>query len=234
MTEPELTPAQDDEVRRLLAGARHDDPVPDDVAERLDRVLAGLVDEPVPEAPVTPLHTRRRHARSMLIAAAAVVVVGIGISQVVDQDTSSEDASPAADRNVSRAEKEVPEAGAPGEGTDSSSGQAAEAAPDPQAVTELLRLRPDRLAQDVRVVQDRSAALDTRAGSLSASRLSANAAAGVICASDAWGKGTFVPVRYDGTPAVLVFRRAEGDTQVAELFLCGDRDPVRTVTLPAP
>ena len=36
LSDPELTPAQERRVRRLLADARHDEPVPDDVAARLD------------------------------------------------------------------------------------------------------------------------------------------------------------------------------------------------------
>jgi hypothetical protein len=39
-----LTPEQE-EVRRLLADARHVDPMPDDVVDRLDQVLAGLATE---------------------------------------------------------------------------------------------------------------------------------------------------------------------------------------------
>jgi hypothetical protein len=54
------------------------------------------------------------------------------------------------------------------------------------------------------------------------------------CRSARWGEGAFVPVRYGRAPAVLVLRRAAGETQVADLFLCGDPDPVRSVTLPAP
>ena len=42
---PELTPEQESEVRRLLAEARHDEPVPADVAARLDDVLADLTRE---------------------------------------------------------------------------------------------------------------------------------------------------------------------------------------------
>ena len=42
---PELSPAEEDAVRRHLAAARHTEPMPDAVAERLDRVLVGLADE---------------------------------------------------------------------------------------------------------------------------------------------------------------------------------------------
>jgi hypothetical protein len=54
------------------------------------------------------------------------------------------------------------------------------------------------------------------------------------CPPADWGAGTFVPVRYAGDPAVLVFRRAVGDTQVVDLFHCGSVDVIRSITLPAP
>ena len=60
---PELTPEQESAVRRLLAEARHDAPIPTDVADRLDTVLAGLTrDEPGSPgvAPVIDLAARRR------------------------------------------------------------------------------------------------------------------------------------------------------------------------------
>lgn len=88
---------QHDDVRRLLADARHDEPIPTDVADRLDRVLAGLAaggtptdDEPVTgRAPVVDLAAQRRRsrARNLLVAAAAVVAVGVGIAQL-DLDMS--------------------------------------------------------------------------------------------------------------------------------------------------
>ena len=80
MSERELTPAQAEEVRRRLADARHTDPMPEDVAARMDAVLAGLsrervdghgssevprpaeVESPAREAPATgdELAARRR------------------------------------------------------------------------------------------------------------------------------------------------------------------------------
>jgi hypothetical protein len=56
----------------------------------------------------------------------------------------------------------------------------------------------------------------------------------VACGAGSWGRGRFVPVSYGGAPAVLVLRRPVGDTQVADVFLCGSTEPVRSVTLPAP
>jgi len=85
-----------DAVRALLASARVTEPVPDDVAARLDTTLAELTADrrgtEAADAPdeatsvVVPLRRRSRLAPRLLAAAAAVVVVGaggIGISQVL-------------------------------------------------------------------------------------------------------------------------------------------------------
>jgi len=73
------------EVRRLLAGARHADPMPDDVAARMDDVLAGLRDTPQTspatrphpsDAEVVPIAAHRRRRAAGLLAAAAAIVVG--------------------------------------------------------------------------------------------------------------------------------------------------------------
>jgi hypothetical protein len=43
-----------------------------------------------------------------------------------------------------------------------------------------------------------------------------------------------VPAEYRHAPAVLVFRRPEGQSQVVDLYLCDTPQPVRSATLPAP
>lgn len=99
--DPELTPDQEARVRRLLAEARHDEPIPADLVARLDRVIAGLADAPA-DAPAAPgprptgwsppppddLEAARRRRRvrrgGLLLAAAAVVAVaGVGIGGLV-------------------------------------------------------------------------------------------------------------------------------------------------------
>lgn len=102
---------REEQVRRLLADARHDEPMPADVVARLDAVLAGLAadptardditadadqpDEPLaaaalraePDEPagatVLPLLPRRRPwGGILLVAAAAVVVAAVGFGQI--------------------------------------------------------------------------------------------------------------------------------------------------------
>lgn len=87
----ELSPADEARLRRLLARSRHDEQVPDDVASRLDDVLARLesgdpelVGPRALNAQVRELAARRRRTvTTMLVAAAAVAVVGIGLGQVL-------------------------------------------------------------------------------------------------------------------------------------------------------
>jgi len=105
-----LTPAQSEAVRRLLAGARHDESVPDEVAARLDATLADLSAErgaespAVSEADVIPL---RRRWPKVLAAAAAVTLFGFGIVQYVDNTSSQDgDAGRGADRDATTGEKQ--------------------------------------------------------------------------------------------------------------------------------
>jgi hypothetical protein len=243
MTDDDLTPEQQ-EVRRLLADARHDAPMPEPVVARLDRVLADLAEEPVREAPVTDLATRRRRATSLLVAAAAVVAVGVGVSQVVNTGTSSQDSTSSADRGAEgaasgAAEDEPGTAMQERQPADGAGDEGSASAPSPaqqdssRSAQGFATLSRKAYSQDVSALRSQAGPLD-ELSSTNTSDLDAYAAAGATCLSDSWGEGTFVPVRYDGTPAVLVFRRATGDTQIADLFLCGDDEPRRSVTLPAP
>ena len=100
--QPDLTPEQEQEVRRLLADARHTEPMPADVATRLDRVLADLAAQHGDTSPddgtdsvVAMASRRRRRVTSLLVAAAAVVAVGVGLDQVVDTGGSGDSASTA-------------------------------------------------------------------------------------------------------------------------------------------
>lgn len=98
----------DEELRALLADARVSEPMPDDVADRLDGVLAGLSAERARDAEgpdqaedtetgasgVTDLAAarQRRRGRTWLGAAAAAVVVvtaGITLPQVLGGDSGS-------------------------------------------------------------------------------------------------------------------------------------------------
>ena len=230
--DPGLTPEQEQRVRRLLTDARHTEPMPGDVAARLDRVLAELArGEEV--APVVPLASRRRRrAATMLVAAAAVVVGGIGLGQVLGS-TGGDGSSSTADR---AAPAEAGAAGAAGAGAD---GGAANhrAAPPPSgaqaskpmyALPGPVRVRSQHFSRDVRQVQAR---LSSTAGTLDYNSPRHPA---FSCKPGHWGTGLFVPASYRGEPTVLVFRQVRGDTQVVDLFQCDSDEALRSVTLPAP
>jgi hypothetical protein len=228
-SEDPLTP-EDEEVRRLLAEARHTGPTPPDVVARLDRVLDDLAQQPAPGTPVVDLARRRRRVASLLVAAAAVVAVGVGVSQVVSPQPASEDSvagSSASAPEAAGEDRDGVQSKVPGNGVASDAPASAD-----ESKLEPFLLRRSRLARDL--TDARVEVFAVKSQSYSARRSAADRAAGAACRADEWGPGRFVPVSYGGTPAVVVFRRPLGDTQVADVFLCGSREPVRSVTLPAP
>jgi hypothetical protein len=217
--DPDLTPAQERAVRDLLAHARHDEPVPDDVAARLDATLDELHAErdrqrPTerPTAPVVPLSRaarRRRLAGGALVAAAAVVVAGVGIGQVVDVtgSGSGEDASSVADEAAGgSSEREPSQEIGPDEG--------GEAFARGSAAT----LRPDTFRKDVRRLAPVSALARPRP------RVPG-------CEVRGAGRGTWVPVTYDDQEGVLVYRRPRKGAQRVDLYLCGADSIARSVVL---
>jgi hypothetical protein len=258
VSDPEDLTPEEEQVRRLLADARHTAPLPDDVAARLDAVLADLSDEdPSAPGPVVasrrPIDLaaarRRRNARSWLIAAAAVVAIGFGVNQVahIDVSGSEGDASSADSSAVSGREVERPGDDAAGAGQDSGDVPAAPSAqaPSPEFGPDFyaapLRLHTDRFGAQVTRIRDRAERaksdagnFSTASGSVTYDGLGLLHAYRSTCPTADWGRGHAVPVRYDGRPGVLIFRQVRGDTQVADLFLCGSDQPERSITLPAP
>ncbi|MDO7868203.1 hypothetical protein [Nocardioides jiangxiensis] len=110
----DLTPDQTDAVRRSLRAARHEEPLPDDVAARLDERLAGLVAErsagaPADVAPVVPL--RRRRWPAVLAAAAALTAIGLGGTQLLHRGDHA-DSLTTADRAEATAPSPSSRAGA--------------------------------------------------------------------------------------------------------------------------
>jgi hypothetical protein len=227
VSDPDLTPSEE-QVRRLLADARHDDPVPDDVVARLDRALADLQGEarrtpaPADAAPIDlGARRRRRIARNLLVAAAAVVVVGVGISRVDLAGQSDKDAS--SDSGAASAPQET--------------------ARDDEAGGDALMVRGrvlvlssedfDQQARRARLSRE----LDSAAAAPLAEGYSSDAdmgsAARAWCNDPAWGVGERIPVRYDGRRGVLVLRPASGGSRATDLYLCGETVPTRSTTVPA-
>jgi hypothetical protein len=235
----DLTPQETERVRRLLAEARHTEPMPAEVADRIDRALSDLADEPAP-APVVRLAERRRNAGRLLLAAAAVVVGGVAVGQVVGggQENAALDSTTAGEAEEGQ--------GRPAPDRDNLGSGQSEADPEgadelPGAVSETRRSISRLPAQPVSsatfasdaeqlrpVATDREAARD-RAPSPESGSLAQN---GFGCAAGAWGGGRYVRVAFDREAGWLVYRAPRGGTQVVDLFLCGEDSPERSTTLP--
>jgi hypothetical protein len=159
---PGLTSAQERAVRELLAGARHTDQLPDDVAERLDATLGDLaaeraaepvhepVSEPVHERlagagqdpTVVPLARRRRRRFGIgLAAAAAIVVGGVAVSEVLPQPSGEDAATSEVAGGGESRDADGPEAGLEADQPAEDSVASAQAEP---------RLSPDTFRRDVR------------------------------------------------------------------------------------
>lgn len=233
-----------DEVRRLLSAAGGPTPaLPPEVGARLDDVLAGLVaeraeaagdgqpggdPEPLEVASVTEL-APRRHRRwpRILVAAAAVSVVGIGIGNVVGGGVMSGSDSGGTALTAESADSEnrpVPSEPEAAADRDSPPNASQDQAGAPKGARELtgaldsrpMRLRRSSLTVDVQRVVDfglAAAVADTP-------RRWADA-----CVRPSTGAGDeWLPVRLDGDPGVLVLRAPADGRRTAEVFTCGDAD----------
>jgi hypothetical protein len=228
---PELTPEQESEVRRLLAEARHDAPLPTDVADRLDTVLAGLTrDEPGSPgvAPVIDLaaRRRRRNAAAVLAGAAAVIVAGFAIGQVIDVSSSSDDAGTSADSNASREGPAKEEA----QGDSGAFDGGAESAPQATGGGQVLKLSSEHLQRDL------DAQLHGYTASSGDSRTPGPAALSAIgcpppAPANKFGHGEFFPALYDSTPAVLALRPPANGLQQADVLDCSTAEVLDSATI---
>lgn len=221
-TDPQETP-EVAEVRRLLAEARHLEPMPEDVAARIDDVLAGLREQPVRRDDVIPISAaRRRRVGALLVAAAVVVVGGAVIAPHVSRGGSAAPTSAADSAGGSTTSSEL-----------GNTGNAPPKAPaGPEAPQSLVH--SDRLSlSDGRVVvhprRFSADALNSRA-----LLPQADAASALQDCPALPRHADVVAARYQRAPAALVFRQARGGSQVVDLYICGSPRPVRSTTLPAP
>ena len=245
----ELSPQQAERVRRLLAEARHTEPMPDDVVARLDRVLADLAADPGSQArpagepasgpaPVVHLAERRRRAGRLLLAAAAVVVGGIVVAPLVSggSDSASETSGSTADdtdqglvapnrAEGSESEDEVADgAQLPGAISDSR-----------QSISKLpaQRVRPEQFTTDAQRLRRSAVATREDAAAPSSERRDAVLSQfGDGCSPGVWGGGRYLRVVFAREAGWLVYRPPQGDTQVVDLFLCDEDTAERSATLP--
>jgi hypothetical protein len=170
-----------------------------------------------------------------------VVLAGVGVDQVVKQSgsssTSSAPAGAAADRGAAAPEDATPTGPEPdGGGSADKSAQGSVPTAGDSTVRGYLdgappvRIHPQRFSQDVVLARKALAALKKSGRTDLHDSQSLRDAGG--CRRTAWGAGRYVPARYGAAAGYLVFRKPAGDTQVVDLYLCGARDAVRSVTLP--
>lgn len=245
---------EQEQVRRLLAAAAGPDPrreqMPEDVAGRLDDVLAGLVSEradapvtvteeggagePVPEDEVTGVtelaSRRRRRWPQLLLAAAAVSVIALGVG--IDDLTGGQGgSSTSAEAPSAVTQKDAGgRAGTAPERLEARSSEDAGAdrdlvTPLPEAASDLPRLRIGSLRADVQRVADFS---------LTAARSEGLLRSGGCVLPDTQADDEWLPVRLDGESAVLVLRAPAGGRRTAEVFTCDDVDtPAASTTIEA-
>lgn len=249
----ELSPAEEERVRRLLVEARAEEPMPAEVTERMEATLADLAHERdvhagVPESerpagPVTPLSSRRRRVVGGLVAAAVVIVVGVGIGQVVAGTSQPHEAATSNGADRSGATVGDDELSAEGDAGGHQERAEAPSADQPAPVAPSVRIRrvdepvpvvrPQQLHDDaIRLRRDLVPGSGARPGTYQrAVVISPN---GFKCSGNGWGVGAFVGVEYDGRLAMLAYREPTGKQQIAEVLQCGTGDLLRSTTIPAP
>lgn len=229
MTDQSDSPETDD-VRRLLAEARHTAPIPDDVAKRLDTVLAdlgrtsaapasGSPDVP-PSAgaqPVSLAAHRRRKAAGLLVAAAAIVVGGVVVAQQLPRDGSSS----ATTAGSATGDSALDNGSLGPERHQDANVRPGTKSPPAQTRQGRLVVRPQHFSADALAGR---ALAHTKAYSAQSDEVSA-------CV-DAPRHSRLVRAVFRRAPAVLVYHRPAGSTQVVDLFVCGSSRPLKSVTLP--
>jgi hypothetical protein len=223
-----------DDVRRLLADARHTEPIPADVADRMDEVLSGLRSEgePVHVAEVIPLDAQRRRRAAGLLAAAAVIVVGgVVAAQQLPLGSAPQSAGSSADRATPGLTS--------GNGNSAQGTTGPEHQPTPQdsggRSPEPLRTKAGGL-----LVRARHFSADALAGRQVLDGVGATTTDGLKLANVSPrclrppADSQVVRATYRRAPAALVYHAPAGSTQVVDLFVCGTARPVRSVTLSTP
>jgi hypothetical protein len=242
---PEDHRLDDEEVRRLLAAlssSADPTPLPDRVAAHLDDVLAGLVAErsAPPETAARDLPSvvdlterrRRRRLPAVLVAAASVAVVALGITNVLSNGSGAGNDSSASSNSASSARKDGPAAGdtlvapdtsvpTPSPGARMQAGKkknplgAGSGAASGTQKT-LPRLHRASLDADVRRIAGSAAASTPKNAS---PQLSDRSRCELPPAAR---RDQVVAVRLDGRHATLVLRAAKGGTREAEVYACHD------------
>jgi hypothetical protein len=258
----DLDAQQHEHVAQVLAAAAAAPVIPDRVAARLDAVLAQLVSDPSadpsagdsarsavgpakgtePPGTVTPLDSRRRRRwPQLLVAAAAVSVLGLGAGNLLgdlsggqaEQALSADEAGGGAEREGGPAATApdnalVEEDGGPSRPQDLRGATAPGQPRSGGSATDTSgpKVRSGSLTLDLQRIEDFALAYPVDTRSRAWSRACVHPRTGP---RDQW-----LPIRLDGTPAVLVLRAPEGGRRTGEVFTCGDPDtPAVSTTVDA-
>lgn len=222
----DLSPSTEAAVRRLLAEARGDQPMPSEVAARLDTLLGELVEQRAAQAEVSSLAARRHRNRVPLFvaaAAAAIVIGGAGIVSSIGQVTSGDDSS-ASDSSADTAAGSVAEPetlSAP----DAPAASAADPSDDDALVASGLAAPLTLTSADFDTeVQTALTEIAQGRSLLDASR--DEPPGGCEPSTDAFAT---IPVTYDGAPGNLILAPPVAGRQQADLVLCGESTAERRV-----
>jgi hypothetical protein len=226
------------DVRRLLAAAaRPAPPIPEDVAARLDARLAALTgpratdqspaaatDETEEPGAAHTARPARRRWPQLLVAAAAVSVLGLGLGNLLGGSMSEESSQPTA--GSAAEDRGDPEANTEGRGADSQAPGASTLREDSSgpAGNRPVRLRTRSLAADVQLVEDFELAIPAGPDARSED----------ACVPPPTTPGTaWLPVLLDGEPALLVLGVPRDDgRRLAEVYPCDDPgSPAATTTV---
>ena len=236
--EDELSPEDEQRVRRLLADAGGTTTLPEDVVTRLDEVLLGLQAERAGSpTPADDLAARRRRRwTKVLVAAATVAVVGVGVGNIVNDGTTGGSSDSAADMAV-EGQGEAGAEAAPDGGSLVREGPEANRRPllDAAPTSSLPRVRTGSATVDAQRIHDMSlrSAFSKQPEADGANDADRKAAG---CDLPATTRGErLVAVRLEGRRATLVFRAKEDGERRAEVYSCRDADsPVLATTVRAP
>lgn len=234
--EREITPEEDARIRSLLASARASEQVPDDVAARLDSVLADLANDRSAERAAADhaAGSRPRWRRGRVVLAAAV---GVGVLSLAAvnlpqlsggfQGTGGGSSDKSSDRAGDRAGDKT------GTTTEEKSGSGADqpSASTPEATA---RLSTDTFRRDVRRLL--AAGADTRQlapSSGTSGRTGDELASGACAASPEPGVVRSSEVLLDGKLALLEVFAAKDGARVVRVVSCDGTLTLASTRIPA-
>jgi hypothetical protein len=252
----ELSPSDEARVRRLLAEARHTEPMPGAVVARLDAVLAGLAAEGTPTVAAAPsaasaptpvgvadLDARRRRRRrgaTFLVAAAAVTAFGVSAGPLLQNfgSMSSNDSQSTADAGGDF-ESAKRDAGATGKDKDHTEAAMPSSSDAPEVDLGAEADGVDAYGFEgplpTSTVSPRAFRRQAALLSQSATMYDVAGLSKVHCPGvRTWGQGRALPAAYAGKMGLLIFRSPRGARQRVDLYLCGSLQPARSTLIPLP